>query len=232
MVETLPFPPVIACNAITHYQYSFSFFIQLWSEKAVTVYSAKKQLPTEYSVWFWTMCWKTKINTALITPQYQKEKKKGGGGSRTNMMHIIQKIYFKPVFWNKRLTEQYFCSVSGTFIMPSTITAPSFNRNFIMYSYWWAESFSSHNKLSSAGFISKTTMVSSGQSFTFNFWIYEMQIAWSLILTASHGEQLQLHSNILLTACKQHLKVEDGTAGIKNKKKSVVIQKYIFMFYS
>lgn len=121
-------------------------------------------------------------------PVSEKPKRNIFPEVRTNITCAFQKVNFKLVFWNKGLTEQYFHSVSGTFIMPSVTIVPPSNRNFIMYSNWWAESFSSHNKLSSAGFISRTTMVSSGQSFIFNFWIYEMQIARSLILTPSHGK--------------------------------------------
>ena len=73
--------------------------------------------------------------------------------------------------------ERYLRFVFGSFIMLSIITVQCSNRSFIMHSNWIEDSFSCHNKLSSAGFISGTSVVSSGQSFSFNFYIYEMQIA-------------------------------------------------------
>lgn len=128
---------------------------------------------SEYCVWFWVPCWKPEIITALSSTgdkNKKKTKKQTLPEVSTNVTHAFQKLHFKVLFWKKWLTEQYFYSVSGTFIMPSIIIAPSSNRNFIMHSNWWAESFSSHNKLGSTGFISRTTMVSSGQSFVLNFW--------------------------------------------------------------
>lgn len=148
----------------------------------------------------------TEINTAVVNSIKLQKAEQVFSQSKTILpLSInIQFLPFKNILLNfrpedKGLTEQYLYSVSGTFIMLAIITVPCSNRNFIMHSNWWVESFSSYNKLSSAGFISRTSVVSSGQSFIFNFWIYEMQIAWSLIPAASHGKWFQLHSHILLT---------------------------------
>lgn len=178
VVETQCFLSVIACNAFYHCLTTnifFSYFIQLWGETAVSL-ECKNNSSPEYSVWFWFLLKDWNYHSSLQYRGPLHQKKSALPEVRTNVTCALQKLHFKVLFWKKALAEQYFYFVSGTFIMPLIIIGPSSNRNFIRYSNWWAESFSSHNKWSSTGFISRTTMVSSGQSFIFNFWLYEMQM--------------------------------------------------------
>lgn len=171
VVETQYFLPLIACYAVYHClttKIHFPFLYSsggkqqfLWSTE--TIHPQNTVYDSEYLV----------ENTEIITdPSSTGDEKKTPKIQtlpevRTNVTHAFQKFHFNVLFWKKGLTEQYFCSVSGAFIMPSIIIAPPSNRNFIMYSNWWAQSFSSHNKWSSTGFISRTTMVSSGQVLRF-----------------------------------------------------------------
>lgn len=157
-METLQFCPAIASMLfiLTNYQHSFSFFIQLWGETAIILECTKIIHPQSTACSFeYLVVWHLWSPSSISKKNNQNQTTPGVPFQRSKQISCVlfQKVCFKLVFWNKELTEQYFHTVSGTFIMPSIIIVPSSNRNFIMYSNWWAESLSSHNKLNAAGFI-------------------------------------------------------------------------------